>query len=115
MHELAIANSVLDTAKVEAQMRPGMRLAGIGLRIGELAGIDPDSLSFCFGALVKDTDLESCILTIERCPQQQECLQCGRRFAVVDYEFSCPACGSAETKFVSGDELEFAYIEMEDQ
>jgi hydrogenase nickel incorporation protein HypA/HybF len=57
MHEFAIANSVLDAVRTEARLRPGMRVAKIGVRIGDLAGLDPDALSFCFEALVRKRTL----------------------------------------------------------
>jgi hydrogenase nickel incorporation protein HypA/HybF len=65
MHEMGIATSVIEAVRVEAARRPGSRVTKVGLRIGEFSGVDRDSLSFCFEALVKDTDLESAVLAIE--------------------------------------------------
>jgi hydrogenase nickel incorporation protein HypA/HybF len=114
MHEFAIASSVLDAVRTEAQLRPGMRVSKIGVRIGDLAGLDPDALSFCFEALVKETDLESAVLEIERKAQRHRCSRCANEFIVLNYETSCLACGEELTVFLSGDELELAYLEMED-
>jgi len=87
MHEMGIASSVLEAVDKERRRYPGQRAAKIGLRIGEYAGIDCDSLRFCFEALVKDTDLEPLELDLEWCR-----LEDGRR----------------------GDELEIAYLELEE-
>lgn len=114
MHEFAIANSIVEAARTEAGLRPGMRVAKVGVRIGDLAGLDPDALAFCFEALVKETDLEPVVLEIERRPQKQRCSSCGNEFTVVDYVITCPACGEGSTEFVSGNELELAYLEMEE-
>jgi hydrogenase nickel incorporation protein HypA/HybF len=114
MHEFAIANSVLEAVRAEARLRPGMRVAKIGVRVGDLAGLDPDALSFCFEALVKETDLDSVVLEIERRPQRHRCSRCDNEFVVVDYETACPACGESFTVFISGSELELAYLEMEE-
>lgn len=114
MHELSIAESILDAARAEARSRTGMRLTRIGVRIGELAGIDPDALGFCFAALVKDTDLEKCVLEIESVPRRHACPGCGERFVVRNFETRCPKCGAAGTRFISGNELEFAQLEMEE-
>ena len=114
MHEFAIASSVLDAVRTEAGLRPGMRVSKIGVRIGDLSGLDPDALSFCFEALTKETDFESVILEIERKPRRHRCSRCSNEFAVVNYETSCPDCGEELTVFLSGDELELAYLEMED-
>ena len=47
-------------------MRRLGRPTKVGVRIGELAGIDPESLAFCFEALVKGTEMEPLELVIER-------------------------------------------------
>ncbi|HUP45520.1 MAG TPA: hydrogenase maturation nickel metallochaperone HypA [Thermoanaerobaculia bacterium] len=65
MHELGIAASVLDAVRTEVGMRPGYRATGVGLRIGALAGLDPDSLRFGFEAMVSDSDLDPLRLEVE--------------------------------------------------
>ena len=114
MHEFAIASSVLEAVRTEGRLRPGMRVTKIGVRVGDLAGLDPDALSFCFEALTKETDLECVVLEIERKPRRQRCSRCANEFVVLNYETSCPDCGEELTVFLSGDELELAYLEMED-
>lgn len=114
MHEFSIACSVLDAVRTEARLRPGMRVSKIGVRIGDLAGLDPDALSFCFEALTKETEFESVVLEIERKPRRHRCSRCANEFVVVNYEALCPECGEEATLFLSGDELELAYLEMED-
>jgi len=114
MHEMGIANSILEAVATEVRRRPGSRASRVGVRIGELAAIDADSLTFCFDALSRDTDLEGLQLEIEVCPRRHRCDPCSETFDVHDYEFACPKCGSVQTKFVSGDELELAYLEVEE-
>jgi len=114
MHEFAIASSVLDAIRTEASLRPGMRVSKVCVRVGDLAGLDPDSLSFCFEALTKETDLESVVLEIEWKPRRQRCSRCANEFVVVNHKTSCPECGEESTVFLGGDELELAYLEMED-
>jgi Zn finger protein HypA/HybF involved in hydrogenase expression len=87
MHEMGIASSVLEAVHQELQKYPQHRATKVSLRIGEFAGVDPDSLQFCFEALVKGTELEPLELEIEWCR-----LADGRR----------------------GDELELAHLELED-
>jgi hydrogenase nickel incorporation protein HypA/HybF len=114
MHEMSIATSVLEAVTIETRRYPGCRPRRVGLRIGELAGIDPDSLRFCFQALVRDTELHEIELEIQCCPRRQRCLGCRLEFTVRDYDFQCPECGSSLTEYVSGDELELAYLEVEE-
>jgi len=65
MHEMGVASSVLDAVHKELHRFPGRRATKVGLRIGEFAGVDPDSLRFCFEVLVKDTELDPLALDIE--------------------------------------------------
>lgn len=65
MHEMGIASSVLEAVHKEWHRYPGRRPAKVGLRIGEYAGVDRESLQFCFEAVVKGTELEPLELEIE--------------------------------------------------
>jgi len=65
MHEVGIAASVLDAVRTEIARRPGARAVTVGLKIGELAGVDPESLRFGFDALVDGSDLEPLELAVE--------------------------------------------------
>ena len=65
MHELGIAQSILDAVRAEAAVHRPARPVKVGVRIGEMAGIDPNSLEFCFDVLVKGSDFEPLSLSIE--------------------------------------------------
>ncbi len=111
---MGIANSVLEAVRTEMVRYPGTYPCKVGVRIGEMAAIDQDALRFCFEAMVHETDLESVALEIEFCPRRHRCQVCGRDFVVHDYDSRCPQCASLETTCISGDELELAYLEMEE-
>ncbi len=115
MHELSIANAILDAVRLEAAKHPGGRVTKVGVRIGELAGIDPEALDFGFTAMVKGSDLEPLALEIEPSPRRHRCRNCAATFAVSDARVACPACGSAESVMVSGDEMQLAYMEVEEK
>ena len=83
------------------------------LRIGEMAAVDVDSLSFCFEAVLRGTEWEGLQLDARVCPQRRKCNECGNEFAVVEYDAKCTSCGSDSTKPISGDELDFDYLEVE--
>jgi Zn finger protein HypA/HybF involved in hydrogenase expression len=57
MHEMGIANSVLDAVQTEMGRHPGTYPCKVGVRIGEMAAIDQDALRFCFEAMIQETDL----------------------------------------------------------
>ena len=114
MHEMSIATSLLDSVRTEALRFPEKHIAKVGVRIGALAGLDPDSLRFCFEVLVKDSDMEPLELDIDYRPRRHQCLVCGEPFDAAYEDTACPHCGAIDSIFLSGDELELAYLEVED-
>ena len=54
MHEMGIASSILEAVEKECLLHPGHRAVKVGVVIGEYAGVDTESLRFCFEALSKD-------------------------------------------------------------
>jgi hydrogenase nickel incorporation protein HypA/HybF len=111
---MGIANSVLDAIRLEMRRFPNGHIQKVGVRIGELAGVNPDAMSFCFEALVRGTELEPLALDIEYCPRRNRCRACNHAYAAAMDNSSCPKCGEMESEFVGGDELELAYLEVED-
>ncbi len=114
MHELSIATSILEAVQKEAVARPGAVIVKVAVRIGELAGVDTDSLMFGWEAITKETEWEQVRLEIEACAWINRCSSCANEFRVTDYQTQCPKCGEHATKLVSGDELDIAYLEVEE-
>jgi hydrogenase nickel incorporation protein HypA/HybF len=109
VHELSIAESILEAVRKEVATRP----IRVGLRIGELAAVDVDSLTFCFEAVLKGTDWENLQLDARVCPIRRTCRDCGNEFAVVEYDATCAKCAGTNTRPSGGDELDFDYLEVE--
>ncbi|HZP16558.1 MAG TPA: hydrogenase maturation nickel metallochaperone HypA [Terriglobales bacterium] len=114
MHEMGIAQSVIETVQTEAARHPAARPSKVAVRIGELSAVDPEALRFCFDALTRETELEGLELEIETCPRRHRCLDCGAEFVVKDFEFQCPSCSGMRSQCISGDQLEVAYLELEE-
>jgi len=114
MHEMGIASSILEGVEKELRLRPGSRAITIGVRIGQLAGVDPDALNFAFEALTLETPLAGLKLEVEYVAPRSVCRGCRLEFAVRDYELLCPGCGSLCTDRIGGDELLFTYLEIEE-
>ena len=114
MHEMSIANSLLEALRTEALRFPGKHIEKVGVRVGALAGVDPDALRFCFEVLVKDSGLQPLELDIDYQPRRHLCQLCGESFDARYEDTVCPRCGVADSIFLSGEELELAYLEVED-
>jgi hydrogenase nickel incorporation protein HypA/HybF len=114
MHELGIAASILESVEKEAQRRPGAHISKVGVKIGELAGVDQDALQFGFEVLVKDTDFEPLALELEYVPRIQRCSMCSHEFPMTEFDPRCPLCADFATVCVSGEELDIAYMEVDE-
>ncbi len=114
MHEMAIAEGILDIALTYARENDAARITKIGLIVGGMAGVEVSSLAFCWESLAKGSVAEGAELAVERRPITARCLECGREGAVERYNFICPDCGGVLT-LLSGRELRVAYLEMDER
>ncbi len=114
MHELSLAQNIVEIVRQHVPEDNGRTVRSVKLQLGEMAGVIPDSLMFCFEAIISGTSLEGAILDIEQVPLKAECRSCRRRFAVVENVFACPDCGSSDLAILSGRELQVVEIEVSD-
>ena len=82
---MSIAAAVLDAVRAETGLHGGARATRAGLRIGELSGVEPESLRFCLETLTAGSDLEPLAFDLEIRPWTRRCLDCGAEFRVVEY------------------------------
>jgi len=71
MHEMGIAQSVMNIVEKQLASHPGAEARTIGLRIGAYAGVDESSLTFCFDCLKADTPLHDVTLKIEHADRDE--------------------------------------------
>ncbi len=114
MHELGIAEETLKAIEKEAARYSNSRVIRAGLRIGELSGVDASALSFAFEAILQGTSREDMKIEIESVPRRQRCIDCAFEFVVRDYDTRCPKCCNTETICISGEELDLAFVEVEE-
>ena len=114
MHEMSIANSIIEAVRKEMMRYPEARAERVGIRVGALSAVDPAALQFCFEVMTQDTEFARLQLEVEVRPRRHRCAGCGMQFEVKDYDFDCPHCGNFALDCVSGDELELAFLEVEE-
>lgn len=114
MHELGIAQNILDIVQQSVPDGQVSAVKKIRIRVGRLSGVVPDSLEFCIKALLSETGMKQAGLAMETMPTVSLCRDCRQKFTVDDFVFSCPACKSANLELISGKELEVVDIELED-
>lgn len=99
---------------MERARRPGSKLVKVGVRIGILSGVDMEALRFALSALTLDTELASVDFDIQSCMRQNRCLDCGCEFSSGVCSGCCPRCTSDKIALLGGDELDLAYVEVEE-
>ena len=110
MHELSIAQGVVDICQMHAE---GRRVLAVTLEIGALSGVVPEALEFCFEASTRGTLLEGARLDIDRVAATGLCRDCNRTLPIDAYFDPCPICGSSPLELLSGEELRVKDLEVE--
>jgi hydrogenase nickel incorporation protein HypA/HybF len=113
MHEMSIAQSVLDIVLQESQNHKVNRVLSVAVKVGELSAVETESLRFCFDFLTKGTLAEGAMLEIERVQVICHCQDCGSDFTVQELIFACPSCKSPRVEMLSGRELSVESFEAE--
>lgn len=112
MHELAIAESIVHLALDHAA---GRRVTGVGVRVGALRQVVPESLSFSFELVVMGTPAEGATLEIEGVEAVGRCGACGGETRIVAFPLQCGHCGELGLEVVRGEELRVEWVEVEDR
>jgi hydrogenase nickel incorporation protein HypA/HybF len=113
MHEMSIAQSLLEIILQESQTHQVMRVLSVALQVGELSAVETESLRFCFELVCQGTLVEGARLEIERVPVTCRCRDCNHEFTVEDLWFACHSCGSKDLDILSGKELRIESFEAE--
>ena len=114
MHELGIAQGILDLVQQHVPQDQARAVRAVSVRLGALSGVVADSLEFCFEAIVAGTPYAGASLSIDRVPTRAACDDCTREFDIDDLVFRCPHCGGPHIRLVSGDELQVTSVELAD-
>lgn len=114
MHERSLVRSLLRQVQTLAAEHPADRVAAIRVRIGEFSGVEPELLQTAYEEMAVATSLCGAEFVVQRVPLEATCDQCGKSFAVENYRFQCPGCGSLRLTICGGEELLLESISMEE-
>ena len=112
MHEMSLAQSILDIIFEEAKAHNLSRISGVNLVVGEISAVVPESLRFCFSILTEETIAAGAEMKLETVPTRAQCTECMSQFEVEDNRFVCPEC-QGPGMILKGQELYIASIEGE--
>ncbi len=114
MHEMSIAQNILDIIHQELRKHNCVKLSHVKICCGALSQVVPDSLQFCFEALIKGTVHEGACLELEEVPLVLRCHNCQKDFQPDEVMTPCPSCNTTiGHEVVTGRELYVAHLEAE--
>ena len=111
MHELAIAESVVQIASRHAN---GRRVTKVRLKVGHLRQVVPSALSFSFELVAEGTPVEGADLELEDVPATGLCRDCETKSQLKSFPLQCEACGGFDLELLEGEELYVESLELEE-
>ncbi|HMP73380.1 MAG TPA: hydrogenase maturation nickel metallochaperone HypA [Kiritimatiellia bacterium] len=112
MHEFGVAEGLLKAVLHAAETHGATRVVTVRLRIGHLAGIVPESLTFAFEALAQDTLAHGATLHIQSIPVTCHCPHCRLDFPCSPGFYQCPTCNQSSSDLRTGRELDIIDMEI---
>lgn len=112
MHEMALAESVVDIVERTAAKAGADKIGLVRLEIGALSHVEPQALRFAFEAVSIGSIAEGAALDIERPPGKAWCHDCGDTVEIAQFGAACPRCGGYKLQISGGDELRVKDMEV---
>ena len=113
MHELSIAQSLLEIASRQCLDNGFSIIESINIKVGRASGILPEALSFAFEAIKAGSIADKASLNIEEVPLTGLCSDCNAVFTTgEEYILCCPSCSGSAFKITAGRELDIVDMEV---
>ena len=113
MHELSIAQRLVELVSDELIAEPAARVRSVRLRLGPLSGVVAEALLFAYDAATGGTALQGSTLEIEPVTPAVFCAKCGKERELASIQrLCCPVCLTPTPDVVRGRELEVVSVEV---
>ncbi|NCS66424.1 MAG: hydrogenase maturation nickel metallochaperone HypA [Hydrogenophilales bacterium CG03_land_8_20_14_0_80_62_28] len=113
MHELSVAQALVEQVEDLASQHGATGVYLIRVRIGPLAGIEPELLAVAFPLAAAGTRAEQARLDLVMAPVRVRCQTCSAEGEAQPNNLVCGACGDWRTRIVSGDEMILETVELD--
>jgi len=113
MHEMSLAESMLQIIEDAARQQGFTRVRTVWLEIGQLACVEQESLRFSFEQVTNGSVADHARLEIIEIKGHGWCDQCGRDVPLPALHDPCPDCGNYQIKVTDGDQLRVKELEVE--
>jgi hydrogenase nickel incorporation protein HypA/HybF len=113
MHEMSLAEGVLQLVEETAQREKAQRVKLVVLEIGSLSSVEPEALKFCFEAVTHGSIAQNAALEIIDVPGAGWCMPCAETVPMTESFGACPKCGSYQVQPTGGTDMRVKEIEIE--
>jgi hydrogenase nickel incorporation protein HypA/HybF len=113
MHEMSLAENVLELIVESAREQHFTRVKSITLEIGQLAAVEADALRFCFEAVTRNSIAADAKLLIIETIGVGRCRACGATVVMPEKYGFCSSCESPRLDIVSGDQMRVKELSVE--
>ena len=105
MHELSIAQSIVELADEVALNEQAESIKSINIEVGALSGVILNALEFAMEMTIKNTRLENATINYLLINGKANCSDCNLQFETNDLLAFCPNCKRANFKIIDGKQL----------
>ena len=113
MHEMSLAEGVLQLVEDTARREQANKVKLVVLEIGRLSSVEPEALKFCFEAVTHGSIAHGAALEIIAVPGVGWCMPCAASVTMDELYGACPQCGSHQVQPTGGTEMRVKEIEIE--
>lgn len=113
MHEMALAEGILQLIEDAARDQGFTAVRTVWLEIGQMSSVEPDALRFCFDAVTRDSIAAGATLEVVDTPGQGWCMQCSLSVSMQALYDPCPRCGSYQVQATGGTEMRVKELEVD--
>ncbi len=113
MHEMSLAESMLQIIEDTAHKERFSRVRTVWLEIGQLANVEREALCFSFEQVKKGSVAAQAKLEIIEVGGQGWCSHCGKHVPLPALFEPCPACGNYQLSVTDGDQFRIRELEVE--
>ncbi|MCC6230785.1 MAG: hydrogenase maturation nickel metallochaperone HypA [Phycisphaerales bacterium] len=115
LHELPIAQGILESVLRAAAGSGATRVSHIHVVVGDVSGVSVECVEFYWDSISRGTLAHGAAFHVRRVPFEMTCLVCSHTFSptAAALGYDCPSCGGARVRMSHGQECYLEAIDVD--
>jgi len=110
MHELTLAESMMEIVESAAAQARVTKVTRVRLSIGALAHVESDALLYCCEIVSRGGVAAGACFEVERPPGRAQCKVCEQEFVLNHLALGCPHCAAHNLLVLDGEQMKVVEI-----